>query len=257
VEVSGAYATQIPETYTGLIVTRINPDGTDADPWNNVWNQTDDIDFTALADNTVITITGWGEGEGANSTYTTSTVEVPADLDELKTSLTEGVALAEQLNAVANDETLAEAITAAKAALENEEATVEDLTVVATALAIASNNAAKTALQNAVDKLKPYGIDTKAAEAVLASADSDAEDYFNALKALSSIDKMKEVLQTAVTKAKELNAYLGDDALAFVILVAEAALETEGITAETLLTSITSIAEAGKKSCKGCTPDHR
>ncbi len=119
VEVSGAYGTQIPDTYTSIILTRINPSGTDPEPWNNVWNQTDDIDFTVIADQTVFTITGWGEG-GGNSTYTTSNT-----LAEAKDKLAKAIALAEMLNSA----DLADAIAAAKQAQNS-----TDVTVVAAAL---------------------------------------------------------------------------------------------------------------------------
>ncbi len=68
-EEEGVYTVAIPEYYTGLILARINPNGTDEDPWKNVWNQTADIDFTEVADSTLFTITGWGEG---TSPYETS-----------------------------------------------------------------------------------------------------------------------------------------------------------------------------------------
>ncbi len=74
-EEEGVYTAAIPESYTGLILVRLNGETTENN-WDNKWNQTDDIDFTQIADQTVFTITGWGEGEGAKSTYTTD--DVPA-----------------------------------------------------------------------------------------------------------------------------------------------------------------------------------
>ena len=187
VEVSGAYATQIPDSYTGIILTRINPEGTDADPWKNVWNQTDDIDFTAIADQTVFTITGWGEGEGAKSTYTTTSV--PTDLSELKAALEAAITEATGLNAYANDATLASAISAAQAALASEETTAEQFVAAATALKIAATNAAKTVLTSAVELAGIMGIDTAAAQAVL-----DNED--------ATVEELKAALTTLLTNAK-------------------------------------------------------
>ena len=48
----------IPSTYTGLVLVRLN-NGTEVN-WDSKWNQTSDIDFTNVADNSTISITGWG-----------------------------------------------------------------------------------------------------------------------------------------------------------------------------------------------------
>ncbi len=110
---TGVYATQIPDTYTGIILARIDPKGTDENPWNNVWNQTADIDFTTIADQTVFTITGWGEGEGAKSTYTTAT-----SVEAAKSILQRFVNVAKGLEIDTTD---------AEALLANDEATFEQL----------------------------------------------------------------------------------------------------------------------------------
>ena len=178
VEVSGAYATQIPDSYTGIVLARINPEGTDADPWNNVWNQTDNIDFTAIADGTVFTITGWG-GEG-NSTYTTGTV--PTDLTDLKATLAKVVELAKIFG---YDTTEAEAL------LASDEATAEQLTAALQTLAVNAKDKANEALAlaeaffnqfdaTAAAALAPY---FEAAKASLAGDDVDA--MLAAAKALS------------------------------------------------------------------------
>ena len=70
-EESGVFTANVPDNYTGLILARMNGETTENN-WDNRWNQTDDIDFTKIVDNTLFTITGWGEGEGAKSTYETS-----------------------------------------------------------------------------------------------------------------------------------------------------------------------------------------
>lgn len=57
----------IPSTYTGLVLVRLN-NGTEVN-WDSKWNQTSDIDFTNVADNSTISITGWG-GPGNKDPYT-------------------------------------------------------------------------------------------------------------------------------------------------------------------------------------------
>ena len=108
-EVSGVYATQIPDTYTGIILTRINPEGTDPNPWNNVWNQTSDINFTTVADKTVFTITGWNQSD----------FTVTSPVDALKAQLAQAVEMADLFGIDT---------TAAKALLENPDATEAQLT---------------------------------------------------------------------------------------------------------------------------------
>ena len=110
---TGIYATQIPDTFTGVLIARINPAGTDENPWNNVWNQTEDIDFTTIADQTVFSITGWGEGEGAKSTYTAAT-----PVEAAKAILQRFVNVAKGLEIDTTD---------AEALLANDEATIEQL----------------------------------------------------------------------------------------------------------------------------------
>ena len=48
----------IPDTYTGLILVRMNG-ATTENNWDNKWNQTSDINFTGVADGTTFTIDGW------------------------------------------------------------------------------------------------------------------------------------------------------------------------------------------------------
>ncbi len=69
------YKATIPVNYTGLIFVRLNPAA--EMNWDGKWNQTVDIDFTQVADNTLFTITGWGEDENPKSTVTTSTYVAP------------------------------------------------------------------------------------------------------------------------------------------------------------------------------------
>ena len=216
-EIGGAFGTQIPENYAKIIAVRLKP-ATDESfdttnnglNWNNKWNQTDDIDFTALADNTVITITGWGEGEGANSTYTTSTVEVPADLDELKAALQQAITDATALNVAAKDETLADAITAAQAALETEGVTATELAAVATALQIAATDAAKTVLQKAITLVKQFGMDTTAYEALLDNEETTVQQLVAGMMQL--LNEGKPAALAGISKAEQFFATFNGEA---------------------------------------------
>ena len=58
-EEEGVYTVAIPADKTGLILVRMNGETTENN-WDNKWNQTADIDFTTIADNTLFTITDWG-----------------------------------------------------------------------------------------------------------------------------------------------------------------------------------------------------
>ena len=56
-KVNDKWTVNIPPSYTGLVLVRLNS-GTEVS-WNARWNQTYDIDFTTVADNSTFTITGW------------------------------------------------------------------------------------------------------------------------------------------------------------------------------------------------------
>jgi hypothetical protein len=63
----GIFTATIPVKYTGgIILCRMNG-GTTENNWDNKWNQTDDI--KSVNNNALYTITGWGQGEDAKSTY--------------------------------------------------------------------------------------------------------------------------------------------------------------------------------------------
>lgn len=57
-KVNDKWTVNIPPSYTGLVLVRLN--NTSEVNWNARWNQTYDIDFTNVADNSTFTITGWG-----------------------------------------------------------------------------------------------------------------------------------------------------------------------------------------------------
>ncbi|MBR7029767.1 MAG: hypothetical protein IKI06_00835 [Prevotella sp.] len=65
------YLAQVPDNYTGLVLVRLRPNSADGYMpdnnglnWANEWNQTADIDFSAVADMTTFAITGWDDGGG-------------------------------------------------------------------------------------------------------------------------------------------------------------------------------------------------
>ena len=70
-EEEGVFTAKVSDDYTGIILARMNGEVAENN-WDNKWNQTADIDFATIADNTLFTITGWDEGDDAKSTYETS-----------------------------------------------------------------------------------------------------------------------------------------------------------------------------------------
>lgn len=65
------YLAQVPGNYTGLVLVRLRPNSADGYKpdnnglnWDNKWNQTADINFSAVADMTTFAITGWDDGGG-------------------------------------------------------------------------------------------------------------------------------------------------------------------------------------------------
>lgn len=65
-KVNDKWTVNIPPSYTGLVLVRLN--NTTEVSWNAKWNQTSDIDFTNVVDNSTISITGWGTDPNS-STY--------------------------------------------------------------------------------------------------------------------------------------------------------------------------------------------
>ncbi|MCR5679428.1 MAG: hypothetical protein K6G08_04360 [Prevotella sp.] len=62
----GTFTATVPARYTGIVLGRMNG-ATTENNWDNVWNQT--VDIKPVNDKALYTITGWGEGDGAKSTY--------------------------------------------------------------------------------------------------------------------------------------------------------------------------------------------
>ena len=65
-KVNDKWTVNIPLSYTGLVLVRL--DNTSDVIWKAKWNQTSDIDLTTVADNSTISITGWGTDPNS-STY--------------------------------------------------------------------------------------------------------------------------------------------------------------------------------------------
>ena len=104
------FAAQVPDNYAKIILVRMNGTTTE-NIWDNKWNQTDDIDFTAITDGTIFTVSFGGD----NSIYTTSN-----PLQEAKDKLAKAIAMAEMLQSA----DLADAIAAAKEAQNSTDVTV-------------------------------------------------------------------------------------------------------------------------------------
>ena len=209
------YATQIPDTYTGLTVTRINPDGTDADPWKNVWNQTDDIDFTTVTDGSVITITGW---EKSNFTITNP-------LQEARDQLNKVIALAEMLDA----ETLATEIAAAKEAAAGTD--IEAMKDAMTAIMSKALPIAQDVLDMAKEFSNKYGY-TDVAEAISAveaaiPAAISSNDLNGIITATNNLVAVAiPAAQDAISKFKSYAEVLDNEALDAAVAKAEASLAT-------------------------------
>ena len=202
-EVDGALAATIPDYYTGLILVRLDG-ATTENNWENKWNQTDDIDFTAIADGTVFTITGWGEGENAKSTYTTE--EVTIDLTALKEKLAKATELAKLLDV---DTAEAEAL------LVNPDATEGQLTDALQSVVTASITKAQELIalakkffakfdNTAGEALAPF---FAATEEALAGTDFDA--MYNAAMALFAQGLVEG--QSALTKVNEYLAKMENE----------------------------------------------
>ncbi|MBO7138987.1 MAG: hypothetical protein J6W19_00205 [Prevotella sp.] len=104
------FAAQVPDNYAKIILVRMNGTTTE-NIWDNKWNQTSDIDFIAITDGTIFTVSF----DGDNSIYTTSN-----PLQEAKDKLAKAIAMAEMLQSA----DLADAIAAAKEAQNSTDVTV-------------------------------------------------------------------------------------------------------------------------------------
>jgi len=225
VEASGAYATQIPDSYAKIIAVRLKPataEGFDAGNyglnWANKWNQTEDIDFTKVAAGSVITITGW---ETADYTITNA-------LQDAKDLLTKAIALAEMVDA----EGLADQIAAGKTALAGEDITAMQDAL--NAIIAAAAPKAQALLTEVGEFAEKYGY-TAVAEAVNAvKAQIPSEGATPDLAALlSAVDNLKEVAlpaaEDAVGKIDTYAKALNDETLNTAIANAKTALATKSI----------------------------
>ena len=235
-EVSGAYGTQIPDSYAKIILVRLKPataEGFSPENyglnWDNKWNQTADIDFTQVADQALFTITDW-------STYTIS-----YPLVEAKDKLTKAIALAEVLD----DASLANAIADAKAAVAGDD--IDAITNATTALMGAAATPAQTLLANAKDFADKYGYTdlsnaVTALQAALVSQDIDAiSEKFDALKAVAI-----QCAPDAVAKIEDYAKALDNEALNTAVAEAKAAAAQANPNFKTIIEKIQACEEPFK-----------
>lgn len=223
------YATQISDAYTGLIVTRINPDGTDEDPWKNVWNQTSDIDFTTVADGSVITITGW---EQANYTITNP-------LQEAREKLTKIITLAEMLDA----EALAAEIAAAKEAVAGTD--IEAMQTATNAFLVKALPIAQEVIALAKEFAQKYGYSevtdaiTALEGTILAAMGGNMEPLQAALDNLIAV--ALPAAKDAIGKIEGYSGSLENEALSTAIAAAKAALASNKV--KDIITKIKALEE--------------
>ena len=224
VEASGAYATQIPDSYAKIIAVRLKPataDGFDAGNyglnWANKWNQTADIDFTKVADGSVITITGW---ETTDYTITNA-------LQEAKDLLTKAIALAEMVDA----EGLADQIAAGKTALAGEDVTAMQNAL--NAIISAAAPKAETLLSEVGEFANKYGYTEVAEKVAAVSAAISGAESGNIAPLMDAIDALTEVAlpaaEDAVGKIDTYAKALNDETLNTAIANAKTALATKSI----------------------------
>ena len=220
-EVSGAFATQVPDNFAKIVLVRLKPatDGTfNADNnglnWDNKWNQTDDIDFTAIADQTIFTITDWG---GGNSPYTISN-----PLQEAREKLTKVIAMAEMLDA----EAMATEIAAAKAAVAGTD--IEAMQTAMNAIMVKAMPLAQTLMSEAEAFANKYGYTevSDAITALKAAIPAATGGNFEPLEtALTNLMKVAiPAAQDAIGKFKGYAEVLDDAGLNTAVANAEAAL---------------------------------
>ena len=104
------FTAKVSDIFANIILVRMNGTTTENN-WDNKWNQTADIDFTAITDGTIFTVSF----DDNNTVYTTSN-----PLQEAKDKLAKAIAMAEMLQSPA----LADAIAAAKEAQNSTDVTV-------------------------------------------------------------------------------------------------------------------------------------
>ena len=218
-KVDDAYTISIPANNTGLILARMNGETTENN-WNEgtLWNKTGDIDITDVPDNSVFTITGWGESD-----YTISPAATP--LDAAKAALQAAI---DKVKAFGLDG-LADVIAAAEAAVAAEDATIESVT----AAAAAFQDGVKTYVMGVLTTLKQYmsTFSGAAAEALKEDfekleADINSNDI-DAVKTdiASLMVKGSSYLQADIVKLEGYAAILNNEAITADVAAMKAALE--------------------------------
>ena len=193
--IDGLYATQIPASFTGMVLVRLNGETTENN-WDNKWNQTNDIDLTEVEDQTLFIILDFGEG-GENSTCVSVTLAEIKDgmqtiIDELKEF---------------NISELQDIITATEAVLNAEDLSLASLAAANQELAAAANTALKALLQevvNMADLMKSETLSEVIADAQEALADEEI-----------STGELVEVLKDIMEEVKPLALDLLESAMKF------------------------------------------
>ena len=222
--VDGAIATQVPDNFAKLILVRMKP-ATDATfsaengglNWANKWNQTDDIDFTAVADQTIFTITGFNDSPNGNSGYTTAN-----PLEEAREKLNKVIALAEILDA----EGLAAQIAAAKEAVAGTD--IEAMKNASNAIMAAALPKASQLLSDAKEFAQKYGYSevetaiTAVEQAMLPAMGGNLNPMIAAVNAL--VEVALPAAQDAIGKIDTYANALDDEALNAAVANAKTAL---------------------------------
>ena len=218
-KVDDAYTISIPANNTGLILARMNGETTENN-WNEgtLWNKTGDIDITDVPDNSVFTITGWGESD-----YTISPAATP--LDAAKAALQAAI---DKVKAFGLDG-LADVIAAAEAAVGAEDATIESVT----AAAAAFQDGVKTYVMGVLTTLKQYmsTFSGAAAEALKEDFEKLEADINNndidAVKTdiASLMVKGSSYLQADIVKLEGYAAILNNEAITADVAAMKAAVE--------------------------------
>lgn len=218
-KVGETYTISIPAANTGLILARMNGETTENN-WNEgtLWNKTGDIDITNVPDNSVFTITGWGESD-----YTISPAATP--LDAAKAALQAAI---DKVKAFGLDG-LADVIAAAEAAVAAEDATIESVT----AAAAAFQDGVKTYVMGVLTTLKQYmsTFSGAAAEALKEDfekleADINSNDI-DAVKTdiASLMVKGSSYLQADIVKLEGYAAILNNEAITADVAAMKTAVE--------------------------------
>lgn len=210
------YLAQVPDNYTGLVLVRLRPNSADGYKpdnnglnWDNKWNQTADIDFSAVADMTTFAITGWDDGGGEDKSAFSK-----INPNSAKVSLKKVVAVAKIFDLDTSN---------AEALLLNPDASQTDLMNELQTLGTATKEETKKAVANAKQFFETFDATAAAAlEDKFAAANTalDGNDFDAITEALQKLANNALVVgQATLLKVDEylrkmedetLNAHLDD-----------------------------------------------